>query len=964
MSSRQNYNRHRRSHSPQTSSFEEVDFQLALKLSAELNGDLGGHAEAIAAASKRLADNEADFEFALRMQFNDEESQNAEQSPPYPRNGSASSAASRQTVTGDTEAVSSETEAPAGRKFETLSAFVTYLKASQCSNCSERYFKCESDVSSLFKDWYEGKGTLSSLLTCKTCSNFSCIACSTPNPKRSTVLVGNKSVFWCCEDGRLILIWLLLCGFDSFYCWTKIEAANEADMAKAQSEPQPQPLPLPKPEGKGKGKAKLIQQSGVGYGGSEGYSGYMSSMGLDDFESDFDDDDLSKIQWSTSKLKSAIFRKTGPGRKPLDNRSQALTAQQTFDKLGAIVLGLLHYLLPSLDRSYHFDLDPPATVTELLLESKVLDYCTELLRNDSLDDAFARKSAYSALVDFVQTIGMHSTTAHLTVFTGKPQEAESCNLLTRSFCRAQARSTILAPAIAESLRDLSKLSDMLLKNAEHYEAIYHAGGDQELLSLCRRISTLWKSLSVYILAPNLDVCSADAPIVSTEKVAAISDFDDDHVCATHAFATMAKAQFRSGPRRFKRLISEINVLKSSLPPGIFVRHGESRLDMMKCIIVGPGDSPYENGLFEFDFYCPVEYPNVPPMVSFKGTGGGVASINPNLYPDGKVCLSLLGTWSGEPWKPRESTLLQVLVSLQAMVFCEQPWYNEPGRERSHGVGYNNSASEAYNRKLRELTVRLAMLNWLEKPPQIWEDVVGQHFRSNADSILRTVIEWSKKSASSTLPSIFPNFLTKFGVSAPETGYGAALPELHRHLLKYGAAVALPGFPKEDVESKSKKARVKGTYPENAHDTGSQPPSSQYSSFFGLDSNASNFDDHEAVDDCEIPLAPGIASSHIAAQAARGGYRGFSLYYHGYGSGGRGQVPGAGPDVLPSASPSGSDRGRGRGLSVSRGRGAAPADRISPLHSFRESAHGTGHKLGDGDDTSSRGGRGGGGSSKS
>jgi hypothetical protein len=34
-------------------------------------------------------------------------------------------------------------------------------------------------------------------------------------------------------------------------------------------------------------------------------------------------------------------------------------------------------------------------------------------------------------------------------------------------------------------------------------------------------------------------------------------------------------------------------------------------------------------------------------------------LNPNLYHDGKVCLSLLGTWSGPGWVPGQSTLLQV-----------------------------------------------------------------------------------------------------------------------------------------------------------------------------------------------------------------------------------------------------------------------------------------------------------------
>ena len=88
------------------------------------------------------------------------------------------------------------------------------------------------------------------------------------------------------------------------------------------------------------------------------------------------------------------------------------------------------------------------------------------------------------------------------------------------------------------------------------------------------------------------------------------------------------------------------------------------------------------GIFEFDIVFPNNYPSVPPKVTFKTTGGGSVRFNPNLYNCGKVnfdllvtrcvyflwyhfhlkvCLSLLGTWSGEPWKPNSSTILQVPI---------------------------------------------------------------------------------------------------------------------------------------------------------------------------------------------------------------------------------------------------------------------------------------------------------------
>lgn len=57
---------------------------------------------------------------------------------------------------------------------------------------------------------------------------------------------------------------------------------------------------------------------------------------------------------------------------------------------------------------------------------------------------------------------------------------------------------------------------------------------------------------------------------------------------------------------------------------------------------------------------------------------------PPKIPDGKVCLSLLGTWDGdrgESWNAQTSTLLQVLVSIQSLILVPQPWFNEVGCDR-------------------------------------------------------------------------------------------------------------------------------------------------------------------------------------------------------------------------------------------------------------------------------------------
>ena len=54
---------------------------------------------------------------------------------------------------------------------------------------------------------------------------------------------------------------------------------------------------------------------------------------------------------------------------------------------------------------------------------------------------------------------------------------------------------------------------------------------------------------------------------------------------------------------------------------------------------------------------------MPPLVQLATTAGGTVRFNANLYADGKVCLSLLGTWHGndesERWQAGVSTVAQV-----------------------------------------------------------------------------------------------------------------------------------------------------------------------------------------------------------------------------------------------------------------------------------------------------------------
>jgi len=197
-------------------------------------------------------------------------------------------------------------------------------------------------------------------------------------------------------------------------------------------------------------------------------------------------------------------------------------------------------------------------------------------------------------------------------------------------------------------------------------------------------------------------------------------------------------------KRMMHITKEIASLLTSLPleweSSIHVRVDSNRMDLLKALIVGPKGTPYQNGVFVFDIYLPPDYPQVPPMVTFLTTGCGSVLFNPNLYANGKVCLSLLGTWSGPGWQPGKSTLLQVLVSIQSLIFVEYPFYNEPGREN---MTNSLDSAERENRTQRYNTLKFAILDALRYPDSSFKDLIVAHFQHKRDEITGQCNEWMK-----------------------------------------------------------------------------------------------------------------------------------------------------------------------------------------------------------------------------
>jgi ubiquitin-conjugating enzyme E2 O len=202
-------------------------------------------------------------------------------------------------------------------------------------------------------------------------------------------------------------------------------------------------------------------------------------------------------------------------------------------------------------------------------------------------------------------------------------------------------------------------------------------------------------------APALDATSPMVEDSLAPPSEALSSFLilDTPPPTTHHYYHQSSA---SSSAFMRRIGKEHKILSTSLPPGIFVRTWESRLDLIRVLMIGPNETPYEYAPFVIDFHLGSTYPQTPPEAYFHSWTNGNGPVNPNLYEDGKICLSLLGTWHtderNESWSPAKSTLLQVLVSIMGLVLVKEPYYNEAGYDVHRSAPETKLSSALYTER--------------------------------------------------------------------------------------------------------------------------------------------------------------------------------------------------------------------------------------------------------------------------
>lgn len=149
--------------------------------------------------------------------------------------------------------------------------------------------------------------------------------------------------------------------------------------------------------------------------------------------------------------------------------------------------------------------------------------------------------------------------------------------------------------------------------------------------------------------------------------------------------------------------------------GLSQHQGASVESCLTALVVGPPATPYAHAFFTFRLSFPCQYPNECPRVKFLTTDDSRVRMNPNLYANGKVCLSILGTWRGESpdsWRSSYS-VAYLLRCLQSLVLTSAPYHNEPGFERRSESAPLTDDALGYNEKIFHESMRIAVIQVLE-----------------------------------------------------------------------------------------------------------------------------------------------------------------------------------------------------------------------------------------------------------
>jgi ubiquitin-protein ligase len=181
----------------------------------------------------------------------------------------------------------------------------------------------------------------------------------------------------------------------------------------------------------------------------------------------------------------------------------------------------------------------------------------------------------------------------------------------------------------------------------------------------------------------------------------------------------------------KRIGKELEKFYKSGHNTIFLLANDDNLLDLRGLVIGPDDTPFE-GTFLYFSIKPENYPNDPPKVKFLTPYSVACRMHPNLYAEGKVCLSILGTWGNMEWSPL-LTFEKILLTIQGLL-DNNPIAHEPGFEKA-----DKNKCEQYAVQSRWLALNsvIHMLNRKDLP-QYFIEKIREYFTNNFQKYMKSL----------------------------------------------------------------------------------------------------------------------------------------------------------------------------------------------------------------------------------
>ncbi|PRT54858.1 Ubiquitin-conjugating enzyme E2 2 [Wickerhamiella sorbophila] len=137
----------------------------------------------------------------------------------------------------------------------------------------------------------------------------------------------------------------------------------------------------------------------------------------------------------------------------------------------------------------------------------------------------------------------------------------------------------------------------------------------------------------------------------------------------------------------KRLMRDFKRIQQDPTGGVSASPVPEDILMWNAVIIGPDDTPFEDGTFRLILKFDESYPTKPPVVRFLSE-----MFHPNVYPSGELCLDILQN----RWSPTFD-VSAILTSIQSLL-------NDPNTASPANVEAANMFRDhrsQYSKRVRE-----------------------------------------------------------------------------------------------------------------------------------------------------------------------------------------------------------------------------------------------------------------------